>query len=144
MGRPTLPKGESKDVQIGVRFRPDDNKPVEKKAKDAGQTQAEWVRNAAIAESKNPPIWVKSKWQWEDLRDKYVEFRLTAPKYQVKGIGKFLVRINPRGELAIDICVFEGDIPYHIVETRYYLGQDAADKIEKHPNQKVAEFRLLA
>jgi hypothetical protein len=143
MGRPPLPKGESKDVQIGVRFNPQDDKEIEREVKKAGQTKSDWVRNAAICDAQVPPIWIKSKWTFEDLKDKTVEFRLISPEWRIKGIGKFLVRINPAGELAVDICAVKSATPYEVVEMRFYLFQKVADKIERHPDKAIADFRLL-
>jgi hypothetical protein len=143
MGRPRLPKGQAKGVQIGVRFNPKDDKQIDRRVVESGQTKADWVRNAAVAETKVPPVWIKSKWTWEDLRDKTVEFRLIAPRFQVEGMGKFLVRINPAGELAVEICAIESATRSEIVESRFYLFQQVADKIERHPNPAVAAFRLL-
>ncbi len=143
MGRPPLPKGQARGVQVGVRFKREDDKTIEKVTAGSGQTKADWVRNAALAEARRPVTWVRSKWKLEELDGKLVEFKLTAPKLWVEGLGKFLVRKNLRGELSIEICVLKSPNPNEIVETRYWLGQQAADKIELNPNPKLAEFRLL-
>jgi len=143
MGRPPLPKGEAKAVQLGVRFNPKDGQKIEKAATASGQTNADFVRNAAITETKKPPVWVKTKWTMEELDEKTVEFRLVFPHWRDEGTGQFLVRKNPDGELAIDVCVIASATPYKMVEIRYHLLQPAADKIEKHPNPKAAQFRLL-
>jgi uncharacterized protein (DUF1778 family) len=140
-GRPPLPKGQARDVQIGVRFTADEDKAIQKAISDSGQSKAEWMRTAAVAQAKT--IWVKSKWSMEELDNQNVEFRLTAPRLQVTGLGKFLVRRNPRGELAINICAITEATRHQITEARYYIGQAAADKIERHPNANVAAFRLL-
>lgn len=143
MGRPPFPKGQAKDVQIGVRLTPGEDNAIQKAIAESGQTKAEWMRTAAVAEAQAKTIWVKSKWSMEDLDDQKVVFRLTAPRLEVKGVGKFLVRRNPRGELAINICVITEATPHQITEVRYYIGQAAADKIERHPEPSVAAFRLL-
>jgi hypothetical protein len=143
MGRPPLPKGQSKDVQIGVRFNPADDKQIEKAVAKSGQTKPDFIRNAALAETRKPTVWVKSKWTMEQLSGKTVEFALTVPGRRDDGTGKFLVRKNPADELAIDICAIASATRYEMVEIRYHLYQAAADKIELHPNPKVAQFRLL-
>ena len=107
MGRPPLPKGQSKDVQLGVRFNPKDDNQIEKAVKESGQTKAEWVRNAAIAESKSPPIWVKSKWKAEELNGSLIEFRIDSPKRLLGGVGELKVRENALGEIAVDIFIDE-------------------------------------
>jgi len=142
MGRPKLPNGEAKRVQVGVRFNSDHDKSIEKAALDSGQTKADWVRNAAVSEARRPPPWIKCKWQMEELEGKKVKFRLSAPEFWVAGVGEFLVRRNPRGELAVEICVIKSATPFEIVETRYWLGQIAADKIESTCDPNVP-FRLL-
>src|SRR6266853_3293315 len=99
MGRPPLPKGQAKGVQIGVRFNRDDDKAIKRAIADSGHTKVDWVRNAALTQARNPPPWVKSKWKMEELDEKRVQFKLTAANFWVEGVGKFLVRRNPRGEL---------------------------------------------
>lgn len=143
MGRPKLPPGEAKGTQIGVRFRTTDDRRINELVEKSGQNKADWVRNAAIAESKKPPVWVKSKWTMEDLDDKTVEFRLRMPGRKDEGLGKFLVRRNPKGYLAIEICAIASATENEVVEIRYYLLQQTADRIEAHPNLGVAKFRLL-
>src|SRR5258708_882755 len=96
IGRPRLPKGESKDVQIGVRFNGEQDRPIDSAAVKAGQTKAEWVRNAAVEQAKKPCVWFKSKWTQEELDGKDIEFRLTKPNVQVTGVGELLVRMNHR------------------------------------------------
>ena len=49
MGRPKLPKGESKDILIGARFSPDESKAVNAAVKLAGNTKSEWIRKALLS-----------------------------------------------------------------------------------------------
>ena len=140
MGRPPLPKGQSKDVQLGVRFNPKDNNQIEKAVKESGQTKTEWVRNAAIAESKAPPIWVKSKWKAEELNGSLIEFRIDSPKRLLGGVGELKVRENALGEISVDIFI---DEPKKGISTRIWLAQDAVDRIELNPKLTPAKFRLL-
>src|SRR6266404_2494338 len=124
-GRRPLPNGTAKDIQIGVRFSPEDDKALEKAIAKTGQTKVDLIRDAARADAKFPPPWVKSKWSINDLEGKKVQFKLTAPKFRVEGVGEFLVRKNPRGELAIEICAIESATSYKAVETRFWVGQEA-------------------
>jgi hypothetical protein len=141
MGRPELPEGESKDIQIGVRFNSEIGQIIEEESAKLNQTKSDWVRNAAIEETRMRSWWVKSKWALKDLDGKPVEFTLTdkGGGGKRKGMGKFLVRENMAGKLCIYIVT-----QINIAEIRYVLFQGAANKIERHPDQSVAEFRLLA
>ena len=47
VGRPKLPKGETKGRIVPVRFRHDDLKAMEAAARASNQTVSEWVRNAS-------------------------------------------------------------------------------------------------
>jgi hypothetical protein len=142
IGRPKVPASEAKSVLLGGRYPPPVAKELRKGAADSGRDISSLLRDAATAEIRTPPIWVKSKWKAEELDGKLVEFKLKAPTFWVEGVGKFLVRKNPKGEIAIDICVFKHQGPHQIAETRYYLFQATADKIEVNPNSEVAPFRL--
>src|SRR5260370_26626293 len=103
MGRPPLPKGQSKDAQIGVRLKPGQSKELHQLASKAGQTRAELVRDAAISQIQNPPIWVKSKGTQEELDSHLIEFSLSAPAGRGEGIDELKVRQNPRAEIPVDI-----------------------------------------
>jgi hypothetical protein len=46
--------------------------------------------------------------------------------------------------LKIDIIVSKYETPFRITENRYHLYQKTADKIQFHPDPKVADFRLSA
>ena len=49
MGRPKLPKGESKGVLIGARFAPDESSRVHDAIKRAGLVKSDWVRKTLLA-----------------------------------------------------------------------------------------------
>lgn len=143
MGRPKLPKGEAKGAQVGVRFKPEDEKLVDKASADSRQTKADYVRNAAIADAKKRPVWVRSKWTMKELDGKTVEFSLIAPGEQHKGTGKFLVRQNPDGKLSIEICATLRATLAEVTEIRYNLHQLVADLLKVHPDPNKAQFLLL-
>ena len=143
MGRPPLPKGQSKDAQIGVRLKPNEDKEINRISQRAGQTKAETIRDAAISKIQSPPIWVKSKWKAEELNGNLIEFRLDSPKRLLGGVGELKVRQNKLGEIAVDIFVTEHPNPFEGIVTRIWLAQDAVDRIELNPNPKPAKFRLL-
>jgi hypothetical protein len=144
MGRPTMPKGTAKAVLFAVKMAANDADEIDRAVEQTGQDKPEWMRNALLAEAKNPPVFFKSKWKLEELDGKTVEFKLTAPTYWVEGLGKFQVLENNRGEIKIDIIVKKHETPFKITENRYHLYKQTADKIRIHPNQKSANFRLSA
>jgi hypothetical protein len=49
MGRPTLPKGQSKDFQIGVRFNRDEAKKIKTAVAKTTLTNADWARNVLLS-----------------------------------------------------------------------------------------------
>jgi hypothetical protein len=49
VGRPTLPKGNAKDVMLRVRVTPDDLKAMKATAKTKGQSVSEWSRGTLRA-----------------------------------------------------------------------------------------------
>jgi predicted HicB family RNase H-like nuclease len=49
VGRPTLPKGNAKDVMLRVRITPDDLKAMKATAKASNQSVSEWIRGTLRA-----------------------------------------------------------------------------------------------
>jgi predicted HicB family RNase H-like nuclease len=49
VGRPSLPKGNAKDVMLRVRVTPDDLKAMKATAKAKGQSVSEWTRGTLRA-----------------------------------------------------------------------------------------------
>jgi len=49
MGRPKLPKGETKGVLIGARFAPDESKQVHAAIAKTGMVKSEWVRKTLLS-----------------------------------------------------------------------------------------------
>jgi predicted HicB family RNase H-like nuclease len=49
VGRPTLPKGNAKDVMLRVRLTPDDLRAMKAMAKANGQSVSEWTRGTLRA-----------------------------------------------------------------------------------------------
>ena len=49
VGRPTLPKGNAKDVMLRVRVTADDLRAMKMKAKVTGQSVSEWTRGTLRA-----------------------------------------------------------------------------------------------
>ena len=83
----------------------------------------------------------KSKWKHDDLADKTVQFKLTAPAFAVEGIGYFRVHVYD------DLIFIEIVVPHKKegFDNLYYIFESSlADKIEPHPYKSVADFRLSA
>lgn len=146
MGRPPLPDGEVKDVQVGVKIKASLAAQISSNIAESQspETRAEWIRNAAINEVQSPPIWVKSSWKKEELDGQLVEFKLVSPNRELSGVGKFNLRENPKGEIAVYIFIDEYPMRHQGVTTRIWLGQQAVDKIEINPNPEKAKFRVIA
>jgi hypothetical protein len=140
MGRPTLPKGEAKDFQFGVRLNSEQQKTISRTVKDSGQSYPDFARSSMMTVAAKPPVWVKSKWKAEELNGNFIEFRLDSPKRLLWGVGKLAVHENARGEISVDIFI---DEPRKGISTRVWLAQDAVDRIELNPKSKTAKFRLL-
>lgn len=48
VGRPKLPNRRRRDIQIGVRLKPEEHDEVKRQAKAADMTVAEWVRSRIV------------------------------------------------------------------------------------------------
>lgn len=143
MGRPPLPKGQSKDIQIGVRFKPADHEPISKAAKAAGKTPAEWIRNAALGLAMRKQEWVDaSPWTFEDLSEKTVAFEIKSNSHsEIKGTGVFKVHIRADGKLQITI---ESRYKHSKegVLTEFFVPQSAIKFIRKQPSDCGTDFSL--
>ena len=88
-------------------------------------------------------IWTRSKWSKDELEFKTVEFRIPIKGGFAHGIGQFYVSPNPEGLLRIELVTDEqGRHWAERIQTRFQLPQPAVDRIEKHPDPKIAEFRI--
>ena len=90
-------------------------------------------------------IWVKTSWTKDELDRKRVEFRIRNENAIHHGIGEFLVLRNPEDLLSIQILLeTQGRNRDEHIQTRYSpLTHESASKIERHPDQSKAEFRLF-
>jgi hypothetical protein len=52
MGRPKLPKGETKDILIGARVAPEENKAILAAIAKSPHSKSEWIRKALISAAK--------------------------------------------------------------------------------------------
>ena len=88
--------------------------------------------------------WTTSKWRADELDDRSVEFSLQDQHGAVVagGIGRFIVNGRDDGLVAVRI---EVDTPRSLTQrnlTRFSLQQQWVDRIEHHPDAKVAEFSI--
>jgi hypothetical protein len=93
--------------------------------------------------SEPSPIWTKSKWSHDDLDQKTVEFEIPFKARIVRGIGEFWVM--PKDDLlSIEIVTDQqGRNWAERIQSHFSLSQAAVDRIERHPDPNVAEFRLV-
>jgi hypothetical protein len=144
LGRPPLPKGETKEAQIAVRFKPFEYDILSGFAASTGSTASDVVRTAAIAEIQTPPIWVRSKWKWDELNDQSIAFDLTTPNGRLSGLGRLKARPDEYGRIAVDIFSNGPMTNNSAAVVRIWLGPDAVSRIEEHPTQALAKFVLTA
>ena len=53
IGRPSLPKGEAKDFQIGVRFNQNEAVKVKSAISKSRMTNSDWARNVLLNATEN-------------------------------------------------------------------------------------------
>jgi len=88
-------------------------------------------------------ILTKSGWKENQLNDESVEFRIPVDGVAVHRIGRFLATDCPDGFLSLSILTDDKGIDGKTNRTRYYVPQSGVDRIEVHPNQSIAHFRLF-
>jgi hypothetical protein len=95
---------------------------------------------------KPEPFWVKTKWTAEELDKQLIEFGLPL---KGGGIAAGIAPIVARSRKLVDDLVsisIEIDEPTVLGTRRQILlllSQKEADRIEEHPDQKIARFYLL-
>lgn len=85
-------------------------------------------------------VYYKSKWSRSQLDKRTVQYVLTGPKDPAKGVGVFQVR--RRGEL-VSIAIDQDDGNRSTYTVHDIRTSAIADSIEPHPDNSVADFRLL-
>ena len=142
IGRPKLPKGEAKDVQIGVRFTPNDSQQIKKVMASAGinQTKAEWIRDAARLVAAASVIC--DQYSVEELDEKSVRFRIRLLNgCPIEGSGKIMALKRGDGSMKIQIeSRYKHDAPnaYH----RFLMPQAAVPWLKKLPPKARFDFEL--
>lgn len=145
LGRPPLPEGAAKDIQIGVRLEPSLMQSVSSNIADSrtDETNAQWVREAAKLQIQNPPIWVDSTWKAKELEGQSIDFTLILPNRRMSGIGELRVRENRLGKIAVDIFVCGHNSPTQGIVTRIWLAQEAVNLIKLNDQNQDAKFYLM-
>lgn len=90
------------------------------------------------------PILTKSKWKASELDQKRIEFRGLVDGELREGVGTLWATECPGGLLSISIVMQLPGADGSTIQIRVPLTQFAVDRMEVHPDQGVASFRLLA
>jgi hypothetical protein len=113
MGRPTLPKGEAKGAQFGVRYNPAAVEKIQRVIEKSGtkKTMAEWIRDETItnAEQWERPhlasdvFWGELPFSREEMDRKTIKFKtlIKWPEHEkpsiTSGTGTMYIRERPDG-----------------------------------------------
>jgi hypothetical protein len=143
MGRPPLPKGESKDALIGVRFKPEDAEEVSAAAKEVGKSAGEAIRDKIVADIPPP---VTCKWSKQELHGKSVKFALYSPEgRKILVSGVFNARDRPNGLKSISIrhvLWFDTNpLPQGKISL-YPIDQKFAEMITKADESEGVDFKI--
>jgi hypothetical protein len=87
-------------------------------------------------------IWVKSNWTEEQLNRQSVECWIPQGQNHLHGIGEFLAKQDSTGKLAVELIAESQETVADKMQFRLYLAQALVDRIERHPDQSIARFRL--
>jgi hypothetical protein len=89
------------------------------------------------------PILTKSLWNEAKLDGKTVEFRIPSDGHTYYAVGKFLAVDCPGGFLSLRIVWSQSLTDGSTNELRIPVPQIGADRIEEHPDQSVAHYRIF-
>lgn len=143
MGRPPLPKGRSKDFQVGVRLNATDNKTIEKAVADSGgnQTKAEWVRDMAKLIASDGVTC--KEFTVEQLDGKTVWFKIRMENgTPIEGNGEMMALQRGDGTLKIQIesrRIYDDPQSFY----RFVMPQAAVSWIKKLPASSKYDFELV-
>lgn len=147
IGRPKIPKSKAKAILYGARVARDEAALIDKGIEASGQTPSGVIRKALDQVSRLD--WVKTpQWMYHHLHDKWVQFRFKADlggmERVVSGIGRFFVyqHGSDRSKLSIEIQI-DAPAGQGVRQIRLSLSQTIADKIERHPQPQIADFRCF-
>jgi len=101
MGRPPLPKGESKESLLRVRLSDSEKKELNKQAKESGKPASEIVRGLI---QQGAEVLVLSRWEKEQLLDK--PLRVICAKFGVEFKGRIFACGENKKKLWVNMTVF--------------------------------------
>lgn len=142
MGRPPLPKGESKDIQIGLRFKTKENVELERAAQGDKKDKVSWIRQAALEATK---AWITcDQWTPAQLQGKKVCFRVkTILEGDVEGRGIFDVWQRGDGKCKIRIVAKTMPSLYKKDTLSVYLPQRGVKLIKQLPAGSDCDFSVI-
>ena len=91
------------------------------------------------------PIWVKSRWTAEELHGHTIEFQLILKQGEIgAGTGKLLAQSRKLVDdlIAVRILVDEAKGAWRRHQLIIPLPQACVDRIEIHPKEHIARFRV--
>ena len=135
-----MPKGTSKDVQIGVRFKPEDDRQIEK-VTAAGESKAQWVREAARLMAHDGVI---CDYTVEELDGKRAMFKIwwEEKRMPIEGTGTILALQRGDGSLKIQI-ESQNDDEGPDVYYRFLMPPEAAPWLKKLPEGSKCDFSVI-
>jgi len=147
VGRPRIPEDQAQAVLYGARVSRQEAATINRKLDESDQTPSEVIKKALRDAAR--PQWTVSPWKYEDLQGKQVEFRIVIARQDgrlvpLRGVGKFSIlrHAHDRSRLAIQIQIDQPEGP-GVRSLTLFLGQSVVDRIERHPDPAVADFRCL-
>ena len=142
MGRPTLPKGASKDIQKGVRIDSGDARQIEKRIAESGgnESMSQYIRDAArliAAESV-----ICKDYTVDELDGKTVSFKIRLKDgSEVEGCGKLMALMRGDGSMKIQIESRNiNDSPHAFY--RFLMRQESVPWIKNLPAGSNFDFEI--
>jgi len=139
-GRPPLPKGQSKDIQIGVRFKPEDDNQLDRIV-GKGESKAQWVREAARLLAHDG---VNCDYTVEELDRKKVMFKIwwEDKRMPIEGTGTIMALQMGDGSLKIQIQS-QSDDEEPDVYYRFLMPPEAGPWLKKLPKGSKCDFSVV-
>jgi hypothetical protein len=143
MGRPRLPKGQGKDIQIGVRFNAKDAQKIDKAIEASGskQTKADWLRDMAKLIAADGVVC--KDFTVEELDRKKVWFKIRMENGEpIEGNGEIMALQRGDGTLKIQIesrYLYDDPDSYY----RFTMPQAAVPWMKKLPPNSTYDFEIV-
>jgi hypothetical protein len=138
IGRPPLPKGESKAAYVTARLTSDEATELAEAAEENGRSQSEEARRRIAGEH----FWIDCKWSKADLDDQKVKFHIQLNGQWYETIGELSFRERPDGKKRIDLLFFY-TVSYNAgVSSNVALPQEAVDSLVDNGPSAHPRFEL--